>query len=143
MKFKSYFSLIKFSHTLFAMPFALVGFFMATGIYHFNFSLSTFLFVLLSMVFARNAAMAFNRWADHKWDGKNERTSKREIPIGIITPKNALLFILINALAFVVTTFFINKLCFLLSPVALFVILGYSYTKRFTYLIHFVLGVGI
>ncbi len=95
------------------------------------------------MVFARSAAMAFNRYVDRDIDGKNPRTAVREIPAGIVTPANALLFIIGNCLLFVATCYFINPLCFYLSPVALLVILGYSYTKRFTSLCHFVLGVGL
>ena len=99
--------------------------------------------VLLCMVFARSAAMAFNRYLDRDIDGKNPRTAVREIPAGIISPKAALLFVVVNAGLFVLATWFINLLCFLLSPVALIVILGYSYTKRFTPLCHFVLGLGL
>ncbi len=95
------------------------------------------------MVFARSAAMAFNRYIDEKFDKLNPRTAVREIPAGIISKKNALLFICINCIAFIITCFFINTLCFYLSFVALFVILFYSYTKRFTPLCHLVLGVGL
>jgi 4-hydroxybenzoate polyprenyltransferase len=101
------------------------------------------LLVILCMVFARSAAMAFNRWLDAKYDAMNPRTAIREIPAGVIKPNNALLFTIINCILFIVTTFFINSLCFYLSPVALFVILFYSYTKRFTALCHLVLGVGL
>jgi len=140
---KNYLSLIKFSHTIFALPFALIGFFLATQHYEYSFSWSTLGLVLLCMVFARSAAMAFNRYIDRDIDEKNPRTIQREIPAGIIRPQSALLFVLLNCLLFVVTTYFINPLCFYLSPVALAVILGYSYTKRFTALCHFVLGVGL
>lgn len=99
--------------------------------------------VLLCMVFARSAAMAFNRYLDRDIDEKNPRTAVREIPAGIISPKSALMFVVINCLLFIATTWFINPLCFYLSPVALLVILGYSYTKRFTPLCHFVLGLGL
>lgn len=95
------------------------------------------------MVFARSAAMAFNRYLDRKFDEKNPRTAIREIPSGIITAKNALVFTIINCILFVATTWFINPICFYLSPVALFVVLFYSYTKRFTALCHLVLGVGL
>ncbi len=147
---KNYLSLIKFSHTIFAMPFALIGFFLG---YRFNLSsfyesettINWFLFakVIVCMVFARNAAMAFNRLADYKFDKENARTKIREIPSGLITQNNALLFIILNCLLFIVTTFFINAICFYLSPVALAVVLGYSYTKRFTPLCHLVLGLGL
>ena len=139
---RKYFSLIKFSHTIFAMPFALIGFFLASQQY--NFEWITLLYVVLCMVFARSAAMAFNRYIDRDIDKENERTSQiREIPNGTITAKNALVFVLINSLLFVATACFINSLCFALSPVALLVILGYSYTKRFTALCHLVLGLGL
>jgi 4-hydroxybenzoate polyprenyltransferase len=95
------------------------------------------------MVFARSAAMAFNRYIDRNIDKVNPRTAIREIPAGIITPRNALVFIVINSLLFVAATFFLNPLCFYLSPVALTVILGYSYTKRFTSFSHVVLGMGL
>lgn len=138
-----YLSLVKFSHTIFAMPFALTGFFMATIKAGHSFSWQPFLLVVLCMVFARSAAMAFNRWLDADIDKKNPRTAKREIPAGVITEKNALLFVIINCLLFITTTWFINLRCFFLSPVALLVVLGYSYTKRFTALCHFVLGLGL
>ena len=139
---RKYLSLIKFSHTIFAMPFALIGFFLASQQY--NFEWITLLYVVLCMVFARSAAMAFNRYIDRDIDKENERTSQiREIPNGTITAKNALVFVLINSLLFVATACFINSLCFALSPVALLVILGYSYTKRFTALCHLVLGLGL
>jgi 4-hydroxybenzoate polyprenyltransferase len=156
---KKYLSLIKFSHTIFAMPFAMIGF--VLGILDVPHSvvpgwhteiiapaamrgfLKLFLLVVLCMIFARSAAMAFNRWLDKNFDAANPRTAIREIPAGIITANKALIFVIINCIAFVVTTWFINMLCFYLSFVALFVILFYSYTKRFTPLCHLVLGVGL
>ena len=139
---RKYFSLIKFSHTIFAMPFALIGFFLASQQY--NFEWITLLYVVLCMVFARSAAMAFNRYIDRDIDIANERIAQiREIPNGTITAKNALLFVVINVILFVLTTYFINSLCFALSPIALLTILGYSYTKRFTVLCHLVLGLGL
>lgn len=141
---KNYLSLIKFSHTIFALPFACIGFFWATT----QSSQATvnwilFVKVLAVMVFARSAAMAFNRYIDRDIDEKNPRTAVREIPAGVISPTKALLFIIGNCVLFVLTCYFINPLCFYLSPIALAVILGYSYTKRFTALCHFVLGVGL
>lgn len=178
---KDYLSLIKFSHTIFAMPFALIGFFL--GIRKYNFDLwdgqwnlnktigwypqnlgfssdslmydlmsgknpysaitVNFCLVLICMITARSAAMAFNRYLDRKWDALNPRTAIREIPKGIITPKNALTFTIISCLLFITATFFINRICFFLSPVALAVVLGYSYTKRFTPLCHVILGLGL
>jgi len=140
---KHYLSLIKFSHTVFAMPFALIGFSMAYKSTQQPFPVVSFLLVILCMIFARSAAMSFNRWLDRDIDAGNPRTSSREIPAGVISPRAALLFVLLNALLFIMTTWFINLLCFSLSPVALIVILGYSYTKRFTAICHLVLGLGL
>ncbi|MGV3765832.1 MAG: UbiA-like polyprenyltransferase [Chitinophagaceae bacterium] len=166
-KVNSYLSLIKFSHTIFALPFAIIGFFLATaepvklwlaGVFNSDMLPASwsieqrggaqplwvvFLLVLLCMVFARSAAMAFNRWLDKHFDAQNPRTAIREIPAGIISANSALLFVIVNCIGFVVTTWFINPLCFYLSFVALFVILFYSYTKRFTPLCHLVLGLGL
>ncbi len=159
---KKYLSLVKFSHTIFAMPFAIIGFFLGAywlplntmardaetnhitswGMYV-GISWLKLVFVIFCMVFARSAAMAFNRYLDRSFDAKNPRTAIREIPAGIISSESALRFVIINCLLFIVTTFFINRLCFLLSPIALFVILFYSYTKRFTPLCHLVLGIGL
>jgi 4-hydroxybenzoate polyprenyltransferase len=142
-KVENYLSLVKFSHTIFALPFALLGFSLAT--IHNSDSLSWKLLVLVMfcMLFARNAAMSFNRWADRHIDEVNPRTAQREIPARKIGQQSALAFCIINALFFVTVTWFINPLCFYLSPVALIVILGYSLTKRFTALSHFVLGFSL
>ncbi len=171
---RNYLSLIKFSHTIFAMPFALIGFSLAVispvnmylpsqayESYYFlpdkasqaaflniypsdtRQILVKFLLILLCMITARSAAMAFNRYLDRKWDAINPRTAIREIPKGIITPKNALTFTIISCILFITATFFINRICFYLSPVALAVVLGYSYTKRFTPLCHLILGLGL
>src|SRR5215204_778455 len=151
---KNYLSLIKFSHTIFAMPFALIGFFLGLlrldyGQWNLNrtigwdLSISNsvfwkfnsqviivkFILVILCMVFARSAAMAFNRYLDRTFDARNPRTAIREIPSGIISANNALIFTIISCVLFLITCFFINTLCFYLSPVALLVVLGYSYTK--------------
>jgi len=149
---KNYLSLIKFSHTIFAMPFAMIGFFLAatgsTGYFglltqDYRLVILKFLLVIACMVFARSAAMAFNRYLDRQFDAKNPRTAIREIPAGIISADRALWFTIANAVLFITATYFINPLCFYLSPVALLVVLGYSYTKRFTALCHLVLGLGL
>ncbi len=150
-KVKQYLSLVKFSHTIFALPFAMIGFFLAfrnvraAGIYPLSTTdlLVKLVLVLICMVTARSAAMAFNRYLDRSFDAKNPRTAIREIPAGIISANSALRFVILNALLFVTATGFINSLCFYLSPIALFVILFYSYTKRFTALCHLVLGLGL
>lgn len=141
--FGRYLSLVKFVHTIFALPFAAIGFGYAIHFGYRGFDFSLALKVLLCMVFARSAAMAFNRWSDRAIDAANPRTRIREIPSGVIKPNSALAFTIANCLAFIATTWFINPLCFALSFVALTVILGYSYTKRFTALCHFVLGLGL
>jgi 4-hydroxybenzoate polyprenyltransferase len=169
VKARSYLSLIKFSHTIFAMPFAMIGFFL--GLYYSEYAVSVvpgwhtsvrspyfnnmqlplsreeiiprFLLVIGCMVFARSAAMAFNRYLDRSFDAKNPRTAIREIPSGILKANKVLLFTIINCVLFVACTFFINRICFILSPVALLVVLGYSYTKRFTALCHLILGLGL
>lgn len=140
---KKYLSLIKFSHTVFALPFAAVGFVLAIKQTGGGLPLFKLLAVVLCMVFARSAAMAFNRYLDRRFDALNPRTATREIPSGQISPGNALLFTIISSALFVGTTWFINPLCFALSFVALAVVLFYSYTKRFTPLCHLVLGVGL
>lgn len=139
----NYLSLIKFSHTIFALPFAIIGYFLAIHFTEKTFDLKLFLLIILCMVFARSAAMAFNRYIDRKIDEQNIRTAVREIPAGAVKPQSALLFVIVNCLLFVFTTYFINSICFYLSPVALAVVLGYSLTKRFTALCHVVLGIGL
>ncbi len=154
---RNYLSLIKFSHTIFAMPFAMIGFFLAARQEIFQLlspGIHTppngsrplwvlFVLVVLCMVFARSAAMAFNRYLDRSFDAQNPRTAIREIPAGIIKANSALGFTILCCALFTVCTYFINPLCFYLSPVALLVVLGYSYTKRFTALCHLVLGLGL
>lgn len=138
-----YFSFIKFEHTLFAMPFALASFTMALVRGGERFSAVQLLWIVLCMVFARSAAMGFNRYADRAIDAQNARTANRHIPAGKIAPRSALGFVVVNCLLFVVSAGMLNPLCLYLSPVALAVVLGYSYTKRFTALCHFVLGLGL
>jgi len=147
---KNYLSLVKFSHTIFAMPFALIGFVLGIAALNSNnINLETkeviirFYLVLVCMITARSAAMGFNRYLDRHFDQLNPRTAIREIPAGIIKAEKALGFVVVNALIFIGATYFINPICFYLSPVALFVILFYSYTKRFTYLCHLILGIGL
>jgi len=140
---KNYFSLVKFSHTVFAMPFALIGFSLAVSKNENDFSIKLLLLIILCMIFARNAAMGFNRLADRRFDALNPRTKAREIPSGIINTRAAAAFIIINAVLFIITTAFINRLTLFLAPVALLVILGYSLTKRITSLCHFILGLGL
>jgi 4-hydroxybenzoate polyprenyltransferase len=125
------------------MPFAVIGFVIGISQPGYHFDGWLFIKVLLCMVFARTAAMGFNRYIDRNIDSRNIRTQIREIPQGKITPAAALALVIVSSLAFIITCFFINRLCLLLSPVALGVVLGYSYTKRFTWLCHIILGVGL
>lgn len=140
---KKYFSLVLFAHSIFALPFALIGFFLGVTTTENPFNWLKLVMVLLCMVFARNAAMAFNRYLDRNIDARNPRTQMRDIPAGKVSASEALLFVIINCVFFIATTAFINSLCLYLSPVALFVVLFYSYTKRFTALCHLVLGLGL
>ena len=150
--FKNYLSLVKFAHTIFALPFALVGFFLGIKTLKsesggaeidLEFYIFSLVFVLLCMVFARSAAMAFNRYLDRHFDAKNPRTVIREIPAGILSANQVLWFTIIMSALFMLSAWMINAICFALSPVALLVILGYSYTKRFTALCHLVLGLAL
>lgn len=125
------------------MPFAMIGFFLAIHGQRVEGYGQLLLLVVLCMVFARSAAMGFNRWLDEKYDRLNPRTAGREIPAGKIKKQHALIFVCINSLLFIVVAGLINRLCLYLSPVALLVVLGYSYTKRFTSLCHLVLGLGL
>ena len=149
-KIGDYLSLVKFSHTIFAMPFALLAFVYAvksspdiiaeSAPYWWVVLLCQ---VVLCMVFARNVAMGFNRWADRFIDAENPRTAMREIPAGKITSREAVWFIAINAVLFIIVSATINPLCGWLSPVALAVVMFYSYCKRFTSLAHIVLGISL
>ena len=140
---KNYLSLIKFSHTIFALPFAIVGFILGLLDSNNIFDIKKLVLIVLCMVFARSAAMAFNRYVDRDIDKLNSRSAEREIQKGLISSKAALVFIIFNCILFVATTYFINSICFYLSPVALLVVLGYSLTKRFTFLCHLILGLGL
>lgn len=138
---RKFLSLVKFSHTVFALPFALVGY--ALGVRVAGFDWVILAQVVLCMVFARSAAMAFNRLVDREFDAKNPRTATREIPAGALSPNLVATIVVVCSVLFVLTALSINLLCFALSPVALAVVLGYSYTKRFTSWCHLVLGLGL
>jgi len=132
------------------MPFAMIGFILGLAYLknnsiqlNNNQLLNKFSLVVLCMIFARSAAMAFNRFLDHQFDALNPRTAIREIPAGIIKPRHALIFTITNCLLFIFCTYLINSICFYLSGVALFVVLFYSYTKRFTSFCHIILGIGL
>ncbi|AVV49382.1 4-hydroxybenzoate octaprenyltransferase [Leptospira santarosai] len=143
---KQYGSLIKFSHTLFALPFAGIAFVLAFlktyGKSVLDWTILSIL-ILLSMVFARSAAMGFNRIVDTDIDAKNERTEKREIPAGKISKRSAISFVVLSSLGFFITSWFINSVAWRLSFPTLMILLGYSLSKRFTWLCHFILGFSI
>jgi 4-hydroxybenzoate polyprenyltransferase len=137
---KRFLSLVTFSHTVFALPFALLAAVLAargappSG---------TLLWILVAMVGARSAAMAFNRIADRAIDARNPRTLSREIPAGRVSVGSASAFCAVSAAIFVLAAWRLNPLCLALSPVALLVVLGYSFTKRVTALSHLVLGLAL
>ena len=136
-------SLVLFAHSVFALPFAIIGFFLAINTTDFSFKWSLFGLMLLCMVTARNAAMAFNRYLDRDIDALNPRTAIRDIPAGKISAINALVFTIVNCVIFIAATYFINPMCLVLSPVAIFIVLFYSYMKRISPLCHLVLGLGL
>lgn len=138
-----YASLVKFSHTIFALPFALTSYVFAITSTGTPFDWLLLVKILLCMVFARNTAMGFNRWADRDIDAKNERTALRDIPAGRISPRNALWFVILNALLFWAVAAWINHLTFALAPIAIAVIMSYSYMKRFSAWAHIVLGLSL
>jgi 4-hydroxybenzoate polyprenyltransferase len=115
-RINDYMGLVKFAHTIFAMPFALIAFAYALRTTDAEFSWPLLVQVILCMVFARNVAMGFNRWTDWRIDKENPRTASREIPAGKISPRSAMTFVTINAILFIVTASSINSLTAILSP---------------------------
>jgi 4-hydroxybenzoate polyprenyltransferase len=136
----TYGRMIKFSHSVFALPFALASFAFATSG---TLPLRTLLWVVVAMVGARSAAMGFNRLADHHLDALNPRTAARELPRGVLSRAQVWAFVIASAAALVLAAGMLNPLCLALSPVALLIVFGYSYTKRFTPLSHAALGLGL
>lgn len=137
---RNYLELVRFSHTLFALPFALAAMLVAKpGLPHWH----TVLLILAAMVTARSCAMAVNRLADADIDARNPRTSPRHIPAGVLHRRGVAAFALVCAGLFVLTTAFINRLALALSPIVIAVIVFYPFTKRFTSLTHFVLGAAL
>ena len=132
--------MIKFSHSIFALPFALTSLLLAAGP---GLGIGTVLWILVAMVGARSAAMGFNRLADQGIDALNPRTAGRELPQGLLSRAEVWAFVVLSAGAFVLAAGMLNPLCLALSPVALAIVFGYSYTKRFTPLSHLVLGLAL
>jgi 4-hydroxybenzoate polyprenyltransferase len=139
-KIKIILEMIKFEHTIFALPFAFTGALLAA---HGLPSWRTVLWITVAMVGARSAAMGFNRWADRKFDAENPRTKERALPRGLVTPRQVVIFTAVSSALLVFAAYMLNPLAFALSPLALLVVFFYSYTKRFTFLAHAFLGLGI
>ncbi len=139
-RLSAYLSLIKFSHSVFALPFALTSAFIASGGVP---PAEKFLWIIVAMVSARTSAMALNRIIDREIDRLNPRTSMREIPSGRVSLLEALGLVITSLIVFILSAWMLNDLCFRLSFVAILFILLYSYTKRFTWLSHFFLGFTI
>ncbi len=138
-KIKLALEMIKFEHSIFALPFAFIGAFLAKG----GLPSTTKLFwIFIAMLSARSAAMAFNRLVDKDIDAKNPRTQNRHLPKGILTPRWVYGFIIFWIIVFFVATYCLNRLVFYLSPLALIIVMGYSYTKRFTWFCHIFLGIA-
>jgi 4-hydroxybenzoate polyprenyltransferase len=132
--------MIKFEHTLFALPFALMGMMLAAEGWP---AWRTVGWIVVAMVGARSAAMGWNRLVDREIDAANPRTATRALPAGLVTPRFVALFVVASVALLLVAAWRLNPLCLALAPVALLVLLGYSYTKRFTALAHLVLGLAL
>lgn len=137
---RTYGRMIKFSHTIFALPFALASAVLASDR---TLQPVKLLWILVAMAGARSAAMGFNRLADQAIDARNPRTAGRELPKGLLSRGEVWIFVLVSAGALVLAASQLNPLCLALSPVALLIVCGYSFTKRFTALSHFVLGIAL
>jgi 4-hydroxybenzoate polyprenyltransferase len=136
----AYGRMIRFSHSVFALPFALTAVVLAAGR---DVPWATLGWIVVAMVGARSAAMGFNRLVDQQYDARNPRTAGRELPRGVLRRAEVWAFVAASAAALVLAAGMLNPLCLVLSPVALAVVFGYSYTKRFTDLSHLVLGLAL
>ena len=139
--FRTYLSFVRFSHTVFALPFAFAGAILAAR--QVPVGWSTVLWILVAMVAARSAAMGFNRLVDARLDGLNPRTANREIPTGAMSRKAATVFVAASSIVFVFAAWRLNPLCFLLSPVALAIVFWYSLAKRYTTWTQLFLGLAM
>jgi 4-hydroxybenzoate polyprenyltransferase len=140
-KIHNYASLVRFSHTIFAMPFAMASLALAWPKHPVTWRV--FLWIVVAMVGARTAAMAFNRVADRKFDARNPRTQAWELPRGAVKLSEAIALTVLASLIFIYAAFQLSWTCFLLSPVALAIVFFYSLTKRFTWTAHFFLGLAL
>lgn len=132
--------MIKFEHTIFALPFAFTGAVLAANGLP---SWGTLFWITVAMVGARSAAMGYNRLVDREFDAANPRTRDRALPLGLVTPKQVIIFTAVSSLVLVAASFMLNRLAFFLSPLALAIVFFYSYTKRFTAFSHAFLGLAI
>jgi 4-hydroxybenzoate polyprenyltransferase len=137
----TYGRMIRFSHSIFALPFAFSGAALAAAVA--GITAAQVGWIILAMVAARSAAMGFNRLVDRHIDAANPRTAQRELPQGVVSPLAVWILVVLSALALIGAAWKLNPLCLALSPVALFVVGGYSFTKRFTWGSHLVLGLGL
>ena len=138
---RSWGRMVKFSHSIFALPFALAGAVLATR--ESGFTWTQGLWIVVAMVCARNAAMGFNRLVDRRLDIANPRTIGRELPAGTLSPVAVVVFTVLLLAGFVLAASALNRLCLMLSPLAVAIILGYSYTKRLTWGSHLFLGLAL
>lgn len=139
-KLKIFLDMIKFPHTIFALPFALTSAFIASGGLPDSYHL---FWIVVAMVGARTGAMSFNRLVDRHIDAKNPRTSNRPLPRGLISKEAVIFFTVISFVILILAGYMLNKLCFYLSPLAIAILISYSYTKRFTHLSHLFLGLAL
>ncbi|UNC92800.1 UbiA-like polyprenyltransferase [Candidatus Contubernalis alkaliaceticus] len=139
-KLKTYGELVMFRHTLFALPFGLMGAFLASGGWP---PFTNLFWILVALVGARNAANALNRLIDWKIDAKNPRTASRHMPRGLVKPQEVLILSGVGLALMVLAVFRLNHLCVQLMPLAVIILVGYSYTKRFTWACHLVLGLAV
>ena len=133
--------MVKLSHSVFALPFALASAAFASTTTHLTWR--TLLWVVVAMVAARNAAMGFNRLVDARIDARNPRTARREIPAGVLRPAAVAVFVVLLSAVFVFAAAMLNRTCLLLSPLALAIVFFYSYTKRFTWASQLFLGLSL
>jgi len=140
-RLRVYASFVRFSHSVFALPFALVGALLATRVVEWEWM--RLLWIVAAMVTARSAAMGFNRLADARFDARNPRTSMRELPQGRMSRSEAIGFVVVSSLLFVASTWPLGLLCFVLSPVALAIVFWYSLAKRFTAYTQVFLGLAM
>jgi 4-hydroxybenzoate polyprenyltransferase len=145
-RLRTYASFVRFSHSVFALPFALTGALLAlnrTGEWSMNTIGWRLLWIVVAMVAARSAAMGFNRLADARWDALNPRTAGRELPRGAMSRSEAAIFVAISAAIFIFSAWQLGPLCFVLSPVALAIVFWYSLAKRFTFYTQLFLGLAM